>query len=142
MKKQRNAGKRISYYLPASVAEILSIGDDDSSSGRISHMVVLAHMLINESVPTIVLGEWRAIADAIKGHLPSYEQGPKSVFGGAWHIVHDSWDKLDEKWGVDCKAVAHKLMAMPISQQAAVFEICAKRFLARPDVLNASGRYA
>lgn len=78
----------------------------------------------------------------MNGHWPSYEQGPKAVFGSAWHSVHDSWLEADQRWGTDCKALAHKLMAMPLAQQAAVFEICAKRFWSRPDVLNASGNYA
>ena len=135
-------GKRLSYYMPASVASILAIGETDSASGRISHMITLAESLINEAVPTLSVGEWTAISDALNGHWPSYEQGPKAVFGSAWHSVHDSWLEADQRWGTDCKALAHKLMAMPLAQQAAVFEICAKNFWSRPDVLNTSDGYA
>jgi hypothetical protein len=142
MSKQSKTGTRLSYYLPASVASILAIGEADSASGRISHMIALAEALINEAVPALSVGEWTAVADALNGHWPSYEQGPKAVFGSAWHSVHDSWLEADQRWGTDCKALAHKLMAMPLAQQAAVFEVCAKRFRSRPDVLNASGSYA
>ena len=138
----KQPGKRISYYLPATVATILAIGEVDSASGRISHMITLAESLINEAVPTLSVGEWTAIADALIGHLPSYEQGPAMVFGSAWHSVHDSAPELDTKYDISCRALAHKLMAMPIAQQAAVFEICAKRLWSRPDVLNAPGGYA
>lgn len=135
-------GKRFSYYMPASVASILAIGETDSASGRISHMITLAESLINEAVPTLSVGEWTAISDALNGHWQSYEQGPKAVFGSAWHSVHDSAPELDAKYEISCRELAHKLMAMPLAEQAAVFEICAKRFWSRPDVLNASGSYA
>ncbi|MBK9496550.1 MAG: hypothetical protein IPO08_19000 [Xanthomonadales bacterium] len=140
MSKQQ-PGKRLSYYLPAPVASILAIGEVDSASGRISHMITLAEMLINEAVPALSVGEWTAIADTLNGHWPSYEQGPRAVFGGAWHSVHDSAPELDAKYEISCRELAHKLMAMPLAEQAAVFEICAKRFWSRPDVLNASGSY-
>lgn len=142
MSKQSQPGKRLSYYMPSSVASILAIGEVDSASGRISHMITLAEMLINEAIPPLSVGEWTAVADALNGHWPSYEQGPAMVFGGAWLSVHDSAPELDPKYDISCRALAHKLMAMPLAQQAAVFEICAKRFWSRPDVLNASGSYA
>ena len=142
MSKKSQPGKRLSYYLPAPVASILAIGEVDSASGRISHMITLAEMLVNEAVPTLSVGEWTAIADALNGHWPSYEQGPKAVFGSAWHSVHGSAPELDAKYEISCRALAHKLMAMPLAQQAAVFEICAKRFWTRTEVLNDSGNHA
>ena len=37
--------------MSSSVASILAIGEVDSASGRISHMITLANALINEAVP-------------------------------------------------------------------------------------------
>lgn len=76
------------------------------------------------------LPEWLALASALNGHYPAYEQGPRAVFGSAWHSLYDSASEADAQFGVDCKSLAHRLQAMPLAAQAGVFEVV-KRFWSR-----------
>lgn len=124
-------GAKRSIYLSQQVADTLALSETDSFSGRVGHLISIADALVAEHCPELSAGEWCAIANALNGHWPSYEQGPKSVFGSAWHSLYDSAPEADAQYGVDCKSLAHKLQALPLSAQHAVFEVTAKRFWAR-----------
>lgn len=134
--------KRTSIYLPDKIVAVIACGEPESASGRISHMIAVADFLVAESCPALKVGEWLAIANAANGHWPSYEQGPRGVFSSLWHSVYDSAPEANALYGIDCMALAQKLLAMPTAAQHAVFEVAAKRFWSRPDVLNAPGGYA
>lgn len=129
-----------SLYIPDTIDQIVSSGEADSYSGRVSYLVTLARDLAFAEVPALTVGEWCAIADANNGTLHTYEHGPATVFRGAWHSVYDSAPECDEKWGVNCEALAKRLAALPLAAQAAVFEI-ARSFWARGDVVSAAGSY-
>lgn len=121
--------KRSTYY-PPSVATIIAASEGDAFSPRVAHLIVLADALVMPEVPAIPLSEWLALAYALNGHYPAYEQGPRAVFGSAWHSVYDSAPNADSQFGVDCKALAHRLQALPLAAQAGVFEVI-KRFWSR-----------
>lgn len=121
--------KRSTYYPPI-VAAIIAASEGDAFSPRVAHLITLADALVMPEVPALALHEWLALASALNGHYPAYEQGPRSVFGSAWHSLYDSATECDAQFGVDCKALAHRLQAMPLASQAGVFEVI-KRFWAR-----------
>lgn len=119
-----------STYFPAVIETIISATEADNFSQRASHLIALADALVMPEVPSLALVEWLALASALNGHYPAYEQGPRSVFGSAWHSVYDSAPDADSQFGVDCKALAHRLQSLPLAAQAGVFEVI-KRFLPR-----------
>lgn len=119
-----------STYFPAVIETIISATEADNFSQRASHLIALADALVMPEVPALSLPEWLALASALNGHYPAYEQGPRAVFGSAWHSVYDSAPEADAQFGVDCKALAHKLQALPLAAQAGVFEVI-KRFWSR-----------
>lgn len=121
--------KRSTYY-PPSVAAIISASEGDAFSPRVAHLITLADALVMPEVPALALSEWLALASALNGHYPAYEQGPRAVFGSAWHSLYDSAPEADAQYCVDCKALAHRLQAMPLASQAGVFEVI-KRFWSR-----------
>lgn len=121
--------KRSTYY-PPSVAAIISASEGDAFSPRVAHLITLADALVMPEVPALALSEWMALASALNGHYPAYEQGPRAVFGSAWHSVYDSDPDADSQFGVDCKSLAHRLQAMPLAAQAGAFEVV-KRFWSR-----------
>lgn len=135
-------GSKKSIYLSKKINDSIALGGEDTLSGRVSHLISVADALVSEHCPALTASEWCAIANALNGHWPSYEQGPKSVFGSAWHSLYDSAPEADAMYDVDCKALAHKLQAMPLAAQHAVFEVAAKRFWSRPAVVEAAGNYA
>lgn len=121
--------KRSTYYPPA-VAAIIAASEGDAFSPRVAHLITLADALVMPEVPALPLAEWIALASALNGHYPAYEQGPRAVFGSAWHSVYDSAPESDSQFGVDCKSLAHRLQAMSLAAQAGTFEVI-KRFWSR-----------
>lgn len=123
-------GAKRSIYLSQQVADTLALSDTDSFSPRVAHLITLADALVMPEVPALALSEWMALASALNGHYPAYEQGPRAVFGSAWHSVYDSAPEADAQFGVDCKSLAHRMQAMPLAAQAGAFEVV-KRFWSR-----------
>lgn len=119
-----------STYFPDVIEAIISATEADNFSQRASHLIALADALVMPEVPALALAEWLALASALNGHSPAYDKGPRAVFGSAWHSVYDSAPEADAMYGADCRALAHRLQAMPLAAQAAVFEVI-KRFWVR-----------
>ncbi|MEW5833368.1 MAG: hypothetical protein AB1763_11090, partial [Campylobacterota bacterium] len=97
--------------------------------------------LAREQMPELTASEWGAIVDANMSTLHQYSLGIPSVLGGLWHNLFDFAPEGDEKWGVDCVALARRMQAMPIGAQAAAFEVI-KQFWHRADEVNAAGCYS
>lgn len=130
-----------SIYVPDDVDEaIIAASDAESYSGRVAYLATIAVTTAIEAAPALKVGEWCAIADALNGHLPMYEQGAGNVLRSAWHSVFDSGSECDEKWGVDCAELARRLSALPLAAQAGVFEI-GRAFWRRGDEVSNHPNY-
>lgn len=129
--RKKSDARRSSVYLQQSIIDALELPDrgesDESMSARMSFMIDVAYKICNESVPDLSQNEWLAICDALNGHWYSYERGVESVLRSAIMSIHDSFIELDEKWSVDCRALAIKIAEMPLAQRFAVAQI-ARRF--------------
>ena len=131
-----------SIHVPEAIETIIAVPDGaaESYSGRVSYLISLADTLAREQMPELTAGEWGAILDANMSTLHQYSAGIQYVLSGLWHNLFDFAPEGDEKWGVDCAALARRMQAMPIGAQAAVFEIV-KQFWARLDEVNEAGGY-
>ena len=54
---------------------------------------------------------------------------------------HESGPECDEKWGVDCRALARKINGLPLIQKCAAYEV-RRRFWVRKDVNDLHDSYA
>lgn len=133
--------KRATYYSEA-VEKMIGIDESgaESFSGRVGFLVGAACQVAEENRPALTVGEWCALADANNGTISPYEYGVEQVLSGMTLNLYDSAMECDEKWSIDCKETARKIMAMPLPERLAVFEI-ARRFWHSPDILNSSKGY-
>lgn len=131
-----------SLYIPDDIdTAVIAASDAESYSGRVSYLCGIAVQVAVDAAPALSVGQWCAIADALNGYLPSYEQGPAQVLRGCWFNVYDSAPELDAKWRVDCAALARQLGDLPLAAQAGVYEI-ARAFWRRGDVVSGTGSYS
>lgn len=107
---------RKSLYLPDAVDALVD-ARGDSYSGRVAFLVTLAHELQAPPRPALSGPEMRVITQAVAGYVPAYDRGPAAVLRGAWHAV---FDRAAD--GVDTAALAKKLAALPMPEQAWIFE--------------------
>lgn len=131
-----------SIHVPDAIENIIAIpeGSAESYSGRLSYLVTMADTLAREQMPELTVGEWGAIVDANMSTLHQYSMGIQSVLSGLWHNLFDFAKEGNEKWGVDCVALARRMQSMPLGAQAAVFEVI-KQFWHRTDDVNEAGGY-
>ena len=129
--RKKSDARRSSVYLQQSIIDALELPErsesDESMSARMSFMIDVAYKIGNESDPNLTQNEWLAICDALNGHWYSYERGVESVLRSAIMSIHDSFIELDEKWSVDCRALAIKIAEMSLAQRFSVVQI-ARRF--------------
>lgn len=124
--------KKATYYSDSIVAKIDAVSGDDenameeSFSGRVGFLIDAAVSIAAQSTPTLTVGEWCALADANNGTCHTFEHGMESVLSGMWHNLFDSSMSNDERFDVDCTALAKRLSKSPIAEQLAVFEIVRK----------------
>ncbi len=133
---------RHTIHVPDSIESIIAIkeGSAESYSGRVGYLISLADILMREQMPELTASEWCALVDANTSTSHQYSMGVQPVLSGLWHNLFDFAPEGDQKWGVDCVALARRMQAMPIASQAAVFEIV-KRFWTRDDIVNSAGSY-
>jgi hypothetical protein len=132
-----------SLYIPDDIdRDIIAAGEGESYSGRVAYLLTIASKAMQAELPGLHVGEWCAIADALNGHWPSYEQGVPAVLGSAWHSVFDSAPELDAKWKVDCAVLARRLLDMPLTAQAGVYEIARAFWRRGAEVAEDAANYA
>ena len=125
-----------SLYIPNDVdRSIIAAAPAESYSGRVVYLCTLGHRLALEAAPALSLGEWCAAADALNGYWLDYEAGVEAVASGVRHELFDAASDLDERWQVDCTALARRLAEMPLGSQAAVLEIV-RAYWRRPEIRN------
>ena len=131
-----------SIHVPEAIDAIIAVPDGaaESYSGRVAYLISLADTLAREQMPELSASEWGAILDANASTLHQYSAGIQYVLSGLWHNLFDFAPEGDEKWGVDCAALARSMQSQPLGAQAAVFEVV-KQFWARLEEVNAAGSY-
>lgn len=129
-----------SLYVSDETDKIVACRNGESFSGRVGYLLKLGASIAENAAPALALGEWLAIVNALNGHSPNYDHAPPALLRAAWHCLYDTRMECAEQWGVDSVDLAQRLTAMPLSAQAAVFEV-AQRFWTRPDVVSAASNY-
>lgn len=107
---------RKSLYLPDAVDALID-ARGESYSGRVAFLLTLAQLLQAQPRPALSGAEMRVVAQAVAGYVPAYDRGPEAVLRGAWHAVFDRTAD-----GVDTAALAKRLAALPLAEQAWLFE--------------------
>ncbi len=126
--------KRATYYSDP-VARIIDLDDNELSeswSGRVGFLIGAAHLAADESCPALTVDEWCALADADRGTEHNYAHGPEEVVNGMQHNLFDFADEGDEKWNVDCVALARRLRSASFAERLAVYEIVRRFHKTKP----------
>jgi hypothetical protein len=119
--------KRSTYYADdVLIALDLSENSAESMSGRVGFMIMAAAKAATDNCPPLTLDEWCAVVESCNGMFWNYEQGPEAVVSGMAHNLFDSAEEGDEKWDVDCAALAKRIARLPFVQQLAIFEVVHK----------------
>lgn len=131
-----------SVYFNQPTEDLIGVLADspENYSARVAFLVEASSLAAAEAMPTLTVGQWCAVANALTGHYPSYEMGAQQVLRSAWHRVYDSVMESNAQWGIDCEALAKHLSALPLAAQLAVYEI-GRAFWRKPEVLNTSSGY-
>lgn len=108
-------------------------GGSEGLSGRVSALCSYAIELLRLAVPALSIDEWCALIEITKGVIQPSEHGPQAVVESFAFGIGASGPECNEKWGINCPALARKYRAMDLGQQLAVTEVC-RRFWAKPEV--------
>jgi hypothetical protein len=111
-----------SVHINQKIAELFVLQQPPKSSfsTRVSEIVDRYHYIIRSALPEFADSEWMAIFDANNGG-PFPGTDPKLIAQTMGANVADS-PELDEKWGVDRKRIAEKIMALTVPQGMALAE--------------------
>lgn len=124
-----------SIYLSDQVFERLDMAPDgvEGLSARLSHLILVAIEGMRDNVPTMALAEWQCLLDVSNGHYRSHNDTLAAQLAAWVFSIADSGPECDAKWGVDCRALARKINALPLIQKCAAYEVC-RRFWVRSDI--------
>jgi hypothetical protein len=111
------------YAGPPVEAALAAVGEADTASGRLNTVAERYLAMVRDELSRIGLSreEWHALLDANNGVEIYIGSGrwPESL---VWANVHDTTG-LEEKWGIDQKALVAKLQALPKSSLIAIQEV-------------------
>ncbi len=93
---------------------------------RASFLIEAAAAIAAQSCPALTIGEWCTVADAHQGTAHAYGMGVTPVLSCHWDCVLEAAAECNDKWSVDCEALANRLVNLPIAEQLAVFELTRK----------------
>lgn len=129
--------ERSTYYSDA-VASMIYPGchDDESVANRVGFLISAASMLAGQSCPALTIGEWCTLAEANNDTWHTYSNGVERTLHGLWHSVFDRAYECNERWSVDCEALAVRLSNMPLAEQLSVFEIARRFWIAEESVVG------
>lgn len=102
-------------------------------SARVSNLCVTALETMREAVPAMPLNEWQCLLDVSNGHFRQTDMSLRDQVGGFIFSVSESGPECNEKWSVNCPALARKIESMTLGQQCAIMEVC-RRFWVRKDI--------
>lgn len=128
---------RMSLYAGKPITEVLEcLGKeyDENRSGRINTVCERYLLIVNDEIRRIDFSraEWMAILDANNGMTIStgFREGDTMM----WANVEDS-SKLDEKWGIDRRALVKKMKSLSTAGKVAMRE-AADRFWSMGDSID------
>lgn len=104
----------------------VDLDGDEAFAERITFLASAAVAVAKQSCPSLLIGEWCTVAEALNGHYVGYEATVESILDSVWASVCDSAPECDDKWSVSCEALANRLVKMQFSEQLAVFEVARK----------------
>lgn len=113
----------------------------EGTSARLSYLISVALEGMRDNVPTLPLNEWQCLLDVTNGHYRSHNDPLTFQLEGWVFSIAESGPECDEKWGLDCKALARKVNALPLIQRCAAYEVC-RRFWVRDDINALHESYA
>lgn len=113
-----------SLYIPDDIdRDIIAAGVGESYSGRVSFLLTAAREMASAAVPDdIRCAELGALADALTGHVPQYDQGLHQVLRGAWFRLYQAPPALAQKWEVDTRDLASRLESTSLPVQIGLYE--------------------
>ena len=127
-------------YFSQAVYDRLDITEREGLSGRVTNLCLTALDGFRENMPTLSLNEWKALLDISNGLLRNSDFGISAQVESFRFSVSESGPECNEKWGIDCPALARKLARMTVFEQCAVMEVC-RRFWARKDINDKYDNY-
>ncbi len=132
-----------SIYLSDQVHERLDLDPAgvEGMSARLSHLIAVALEGMRDNMPTLPLNEWQTLLDVSNGHYRSHNDPLPAQLESWIFSISESGPECDEKWGVDCRALARKINGLPLIQKCAAYEVC-RRFWVRKDVNDLHDSYA
>ena len=121
---------KISIYAGEPIERAFALDEGLTRSGRLNAIVAAYLDIMADQIASVPLtrAEWCAIFDARNGEgigrgVSGAEDGQTWRF--AWANIADS-PELDAKWGIDHKALASRMQAMPIAVRIAIMEACGR----------------
>ena len=113
----------------------------EGMSARLSNLIAIALEGMRENMPTLPLNEWQCLLDVSNGHYRSRNDPLAAQLGNWVFSISESGPECDDKWGVDCNALARKINRLPLIQKCAAYEVC-RRFWVRSDINDLHDGYA
>ena len=104
-------------------------------STRVSRLCAIAIDVMDENIPTLSFGEWMTFIEV--AHDGSYicqnENTPRDMVKSFQFSIRELGFQCDEKWEVNCVALAKKYAALPLVAKLAAIEVC-RRYWTRREV--------
>ncbi len=102
-------------------------------SARVNNLCVIALDTMREAAPALPLAEWLALVDISNGYLRVTDRSSAEQVEDFRFSVSESGPECNEKWDINCAALARKLSQMKLIEQFAVMEVC-RRYWVRADI--------
>ena len=115
-------------------------GGVEGLSGRVSNLCSIALDAMREAIPAMSAAEWQALMDISNGHYRQSDRAVVEQIDSFCYSVSESGMECNDKWGVNCVALARKLSGMTLIEQCAVMEVC-RRFWVRSDINSKFNNY-
>ena len=101
-------------------------------SARVGFLIDSAELIASQSCPALTVDEWCAIAEAGNGSTQIFEGGLMHALQLLCTGLHDSAHRFNDKWIVDCDALAWRLVNMSPAEQLAVYELVRRFWQVQP----------
>jgi hypothetical protein len=121
-------GERITIYAGDPIRRVLQV-DGENRSGRLNAVCERFDVIIHDELSRMTLArdEWCAICDVLNGTWLL-----DNNWQSCWAEMLDS-PEMDDKWGIDHKALGWRLKEMSLAGRAAVVDVV-ERFWSSPNL--------
>jgi len=131
-----------SIYLSDQVHARLDLDPNgvEGMSARLTWLISVAQDGMRDNMPSLPLNEWQCLLDVSNGHYRNHNNPLTTQLEGWVFSISESGPECDKKRGVDCRALARKVNALPLIQKCAAYEVC-RRFWVRGDINDLHDSY-